>query len=285
MKKLYFSLLLAASLSANAGNLWVVGDALSYGWNLDDAQALVSAPGSNEYKGTIYLKAGQSFKFLTTTDWGNDEIGLKPGTAVTDGVAQLAAGKLDEGYDKLTVAEDANYFITVSTDAMTCTIAKSAYQATEVAYTALYLVGSATEGGWSVDNATPLYQNAEAPLSFAADVALGEGTFKIVHAIKGGGSYDSKYFFFRSADSDTRMSTDGTDDRQWQISTAATYKVAADIADMTISIVDAAGVEGVTVEDGAAEYFTITGMRVEAPSAPGIYIRRTASKAAKIIVR
>ena len=39
------------------------------------------------------------------------------------------------------------------------------------------------------------------------------------------------------------MSTDGTDDRQWQISTPATYKVAADIADMTISIVDAAGVE------------------------------------------
>ena len=116
-------------------------------------------------------------------------------------------------------------------------------------------------------------------------MALGEGTFKIVHAIKGGGSYDSKYFFFRSADSDTQMSTDGTDDRQWQISTPATYKVAADIADMTISIVDAAGVEGVTVEDEAAEYFTITGMRVEAPSAPGIYIRRTASKATKIIVR
>ena len=46
-----------------------------------------------------------------------------------------------------------------------------------------------------------------------------------------------------------------------------------------------AAVTEIGADSSAAEYFTIDGIRVQEPSAPGLYIRRTGSKAEKILIK
>ncbi|MDE5656249.1 MAG: SusF/SusE family outer membrane protein, partial [Muribaculaceae bacterium] len=125
MKKLYSiaAALMLGAIGAQAGQLFVVGEATQYGWSLDDAQALLSTPeNDNIYTGTLYLKADQVFKFLTTYEWGGTEYGAETGASLTDGKVALASGSNDNGYDQIKVAEDGNYLITVDTESLSATI-------------------------------------------------------------------------------------------------------------------------------------------------------------------
>ena len=63
------AIMLAGASTMNAQNrqdlLFLAGDALSYGWSLDDATALVAtAENDKVYTGTVYLEADKDFKFL-----------------------------------------------------------------------------------------------------------------------------------------------------------------------------------------------------------------------------
>lgn len=68
-------------------------------------------------------------------------------------------------------------------------------------------------------------------------------------------------------------------------------KIASDTEGFTLTSikVDAdngtVGVAGISSESGDAVYFTVDGLRVENPSAPGIYIKVEGSKATRIIVK
>ena len=126
------SLLVSSAFVAQAGNLWVVGDGAPSGWSTDNATAIVSRPESQVYTGTLYLTANKDFKFLTTTDYGNEEIGAAAGATLTDGKIQLAKGTNDEGYGKIQVPEDGNYYMSVNLDTMEAEIVKSAYHESEI---------------------------------------------------------------------------------------------------------------------------------------------------------
>ncbi len=56
---------------------------------------------------------------------------------------------------------------------------------------------------------------------------------------------------------------------------------------LSFTVSDNAGISGIEAdaESGKAEYYTISGLRVDTPTAPGIYIRRTGSTTEKIIIR
>ena len=277
--------LLLVSASASADRLYLAGDALAYGWSLDDAQALLSAPDySNQFSGTIYLKGGQDFKLLTTTDFGNLEYGSAEDSE--NGKYTLAAGTTDEGYGKLRVAADGNYLITVDLDAMSATVELSAYQETPVQYSSLFMVGSATNGGWSVDEGTPMYQNPETPVEFSAKGDLLEGTFKITTAIKGGGTWNGKYWFFRNADNEALMTLDQEGDLQWNISEAGSYIVTGNVATGAISIKSNTdtSVADMAADLSEAVYYTIDGIKAENP-AHGLYIRVQGGKASKVLLR
>lgn len=290
MKKFTLALsLLAMAASASAANLYIIGDATPYGWSTDDATALLStADAPAVYTGTIYLTADQNFKFMTVPDWGNLEYGSAPDATLVDGEITLASGTDDSGYGQLRVPEAANYLITVDTENLKATIVKSAYQESEIKLCSLFMVGSATDGEWSVDNGTPLYQDAEAPYKYsAANLALKEGSFKIATVIKGGGSFDQKYFYFRSADDDAKMVLNQDGDLQWNIAEAANYDVTANTLTGDITIAKSSSSAISTVEDvdnAVAEYFTLDGVKVASPSA-GIYICRRGSAVSKVIVR
>lgn len=283
------SLLIAgAATGLKAANLWIIGDATPYGWSLDDATALLSTTeDENLYTGTIYLKADQDFKFMTTTDWGGNEYGAAPGASLTDGKIALAMGTSDEGYGKIQVAEDANYLISVNTETLEATIVKSEYQASEISLSSLFLIGDATTGGWSVDNGTALFQAAATPYIYSATVELKEGSFKIATVIKGGGTFDSKYYYFRDPENDGKIILGHNEDTQWSISEEGQYIVTVNTLDNTISIAKEgeSGVADAAVENAETiEYYSLAGVRVNHPE-HGIYICKKGDKVYKVVIK
>lgn len=285
----------AAAMADDAGRLYIIGEATPGGWSLDDAQALLPSPDNAALRtGTIYLKAGdaETFKFMTSHEWGSLEYGL-PADAASDlveGSFALASGTSDEGYRQMQVAQAGNYCITVDTEALTASVVLSAYQATEITECSLFLVGSATEGGWAVEDGTPLYQSQTEPYEFSANVTLkADGSFKIARTVRGGGTFDSKYYYFRNGDDDSRISTDGTDDRQWTVTEDGSYTVRVNTLGNTVTVEKNNGASTIavaaTVADGSAEtvYYNLQGHRVANPADGGLYIRLSAGKASKVV--
>lgn len=279
-----------AALTAKADNLWIAGDATPSGWDLDRATALLSTPADAKvYTGTVYLVADQEFKFMTVPDWGNTELGAAPGAVLENGTVALAEGTLDSGYDKLKVAEDGNYFISVDRSSLTARIEKSEYQESQISLCSLYLVGSATAGGWDVMSGTPLYHNDAEPFIYsAAGLELGEGSFKIATTLKGASTWNEAYWYFRDADNAAKIALGQSGDLQWEIADAGKYTVTVNTIDNAISIIKDSET-GITYQvnaDGGVtpRYFDIHGMEVKNPTA-GMYIRLTGDKAEKIILK
>lgn len=281
--------MLTSTLGAQAGNLWIIGDATNYGWSLDDATALLSTPATPDiYTGTIYLKADQDFKFMTTTDWSNDEWGSAEGATLTDGEIPLAMGKEDTGYGKIKVTENGNYMITVNLEEKKATIVKSDYQETEINLCSLFMVGDPTPGGWSVDQGTPLYQNQEAPYEYKSEaITLNEGTFKIATVIKGGGTWDAKYWYYKDVNDPDKMVLGQDGDEQWSIAKSGSYIVSVNLLDLSISIKDDdvnAIVDSIIDEPEApVVYYNLHGTKVENPH-DGVFIRVAGNQRSKVMI-
>lgn len=285
---------IATNASVEDGKLYIAGDAMSYGYSLDDAQALLAtADAPSVFVGTLYLQADKDFKFLETYHFGNTEIGAT--TEQTEpvlGDVVLSKGTGDSGYNKLKVAESGNYYIEIDTENLVGKIVKSEYQDAPIYYCSLFLVGGATGGGWSVDNGTPLYQQVDNPYLFSSEVTLGNesdssASFKITNAVKGGGTWQAKYWLYRDADDNGKITTDSTDDRQWTVAEYADYNVTVNLIDNTISIdkIGDAGVEAPICDNQAvAEYYNLQGIRVEQPTS-GVYIVVKSGKAHKQVVK
>lgn len=282
---LAFAALLTAA-SSYAGNLWILGDATPYGWSLNDMSALQSTEENPDiYTGTIYLKADKEFKFLTTDDWGGLEYGSAEGATWQDNEIALADGTNDTGYSKLQVSEDANYYITVNTNAMVAKVVKSEYQATEIDFCTLYLVGSATPGGWSMNEGTALYQAVATPYIYERSVELQPGTFKMLVAEKGG--WGAEYWYFPDETDPGKIVRNQEGDLQWSIADAGTYLVKVNTLENTISITlnPSATINAVEeLENAPVEYFNLAGCKVAEPT-NGIFIRKAGASTQKVIIR
>lgn len=291
MKRNYYSFLAAASLlmfsasAAQAANLYVIGDATLYGWDTEQATALVSTPETPDlYTGTLYLQANADFKFMTTYDFGGVEVGAAEGATLTEGLISLASGSDDSGYGKIQVPEEGNYYMAVNLATMEAEIVKSEYQDSQITLCSLFMVGDATENGWSVDEATPLYQEKETPYVYSTTTALNVGTFKIATVIKGAGTWQNKYWYYKDINDDTKMVLGQDGDEQWSIAEANTYKVVANTLDNTISISVPSGITSLNAEDQPAVYYSLEGMKIENPS-KGIFICKKGDKVQKVILK
>lgn len=292
----HFNLLSAAiiiagcGITAQAGNLWIIGDALPYGWSTDKATSLLSSPDNSDvYTGTVYLQAGKDFKFMTVPEWGNDEFGTAPGCVLTDGSVAIARGKDDTGYDKFQVPEDGNYLIRIDTGTLTASIGKSAYQESPVGLCSLYLVGDATPNGWDVMQGTPLQQNPASPLEFSASgLELKKGTFKIATALKGASSWNPEYWYFRNSSDESKIALNQEGDLQWNIAEDGPHTVAVNLGSKAISISknSESGIDGITAGDETenVQYYTLTGIKVASPES-GIYIRKQGSSVRKVMIK
>lgn len=280
-------LLAASTLTVQAAErLLIVGDGVWGGWSIDNSIVMMNdAAQPDVFTATVSLKANSDFKFLTETEWGKLEYRAgDAGVTLSDGVSAALVSSDDNSNDnKFQVGETANYSIVCDLAAKTVTVTKAAYQDDELKHTALWLVGSATTGGWDLGKATMILPSDDNPMVFRGTVDLLEGEMKI--AVNKYTGYDQT-FYQRDAADDTKM-TFGGDDNKWNISKAGQYDVEADVKNLTISIVEhvANGITNMaTTATATAEYFTLSGVRLSAP-AKGICIKRQGNRVVKTINR
>ena len=290
LRKMFCSLALAATvLTANAADrLLIVGEAVWGGWSIDNSIVMLnSTENPDVFKATVNLNANGTFKFLTTTDWGNLEYRAGDNdVTLAEGVASpLVSSEENSNDNKFKVSETANYDIVCDLDAKTIVVKKAKYQTNPLKHTALWLVGSATPGGWNIGDGTMLVPTVDNPTVFKATVNLVEGEMKIaVNNQTGFG----QTFYLRDTTDETKM-VFGGDDNKWNITKAGTYEVTVDVVNMTISITETNST-GISSAESASNVTTalydLGGNRVSSKNLrPGCYIQKSGSKIKKIIVK
>ena len=270
--------------SQAAERLLIVGDGVWGGWTIDNSIVMMHDEAQPDiFTATVNLKANGEFKFLTETWWGALEYRAgDTNLTLTDGGTAALVSSDDNGNDcKFTVGETANYDIVCDLVAKTIVVKKAKYQTNPLKHTALWMVGSATSGGWSIGEGTMLVPTVDNPTVFKATVNLVEGEMKIaVNNQTGFG----QTFYLRDTTDDTKM-VFGGDDNKWNIAKAGQYDVEADVKNLTISIKEhtSTGINNMeTTATATAEYFTLSGVRLSAP-AKGICVKRMGNKVIKTI--
>ena len=280
------SLALAATvLTANAADrLLIIGEAVWGGWSIDNSIVMLnSTENPDVFKATVNLNANGTFKFLTTAAFGNLEYRAGDNdVTLAEGVASPLVSTEENSNDKqFKVSETANYDIVCDLVAKTIVVKKANYQTNPLKHTALWMIGSATPGGWSIGDGVMLSPDADNPTVFKATVNLVEGDMKI--AVNKHTGYDQT-FYLRDAADDAKM-VFGGDDNKWKIAKAGQYDVEADVKNLTISIKEhtSTGINNMeTTATATAEYFTLSGVRLSAP-AKGICVKRMGNKVIKTI--
>lgn len=225
---------LAVATMQAADRLLVVGDATWGGWSLDRTSVMIRDNAESDiFRYTGWLEADKEFKFLAQAQWDREEYRNASDDAFD--ISRLAYSNNGSVPDyKFKVSESANYDVTCDLGSMTISVVKSACQHKPILHNILYLVGSATPGGWNLWQALPLAQDSSDPFRFSGKVELQPGTFKI--ATNCYADYNEQKFFFRDSADSGRVSEDGTDDRQWTVDTPGSYIVTVDLSANTIDM-------------------------------------------------
>lgn len=287
MKKKITSLFLSLiALSATvftahaAERLLIIGDATPAGWSIDNALVMIQSPENPDiFTYTGYLKADADFKFTSNTFYGDADLEYRNASEDAYETTTLMKGGDDR---KFRVREAANYDIVCDLSNLSISVTKSEYQENPIRYNILYLIGGATVANWNLSQAVPMQQDANNPFILSVTTDLVSGTFKIATNCHVG--YDQD-FFHPEADDQTKLTLDGTDDRQWQIEEEDSYIVKLNLLDQTISITknENTAIEGISIDNQAQDpvYYNLQGVRVNAP-AKGIYIEVRGNKVSKV---
>lgn len=289
--KLAASLLLmfSTAISASAvSHLKVIGEATPGGWEIVDGILMPPDPeNENVFSCIAYLNADQEFKFTCGRNWDNPDNEYRNSTNDPYYIAYLNQGGND---NKFKVRESANYRIVCDLNNMTISVTKADYQDNPIRFNALYMVGSATPGGWSILQGTAMKWGGEAdPFKFTWTGDLNEGEFKYDTNIYNDG-WDGPWLF-AGVDGDgnvdyTKIVADGTNDRKWHISEAGKYDINVDLLNGTISIAksSSSGIEESMVEESeeAPVYYNLLGVTVKNPT-NGIYLKKVGNKVYKVV--
>lgn len=281
------ALYVVGALTAHAADrLVIVGDATWGGWNLSQSTVMQkSDENADVFKATVHLDANKEFKFLTELGWGNLEYraGAGPVTLQSGVEAPLVSSEDEPTDGKFFVSESANYDVVCNLAEKTVVVTKATYQATALKHTALWMIGSATKGGWSIGEGTVMKQDATNPAKFSARTELKAGELKFGTNVYAG--FD-QMFYLRDVTDEGKI-VFGGDDNKWNITEEATYDVTVDVAAMTVSFtkVDPTAINAVeTTSEAPVTYYTLGGMQVEKPVA-GVYVKRQGGKTVKVMIK
>jgi len=220
--------------------LYVFGNAVFSGWDSGKAP-MMNVESANIFTYIGWFAADQEFKFSTQRFLTNNGLQLQNGAGstgyITGETGTLMPNVELNGDYKFMLAEAGNYKITCNLNTMTVTVEKIPYQAEQIQYSALYMVGTATPDNEDFNVfpslAVKLHSNGDNTYS-AQGIALTAGVFKLITANDLG--WNTKNYFRDNSD-EGKVSEDDTDDRKWTISEAGSYDVTVDLTNMTISIV------------------------------------------------
>lgn len=290
LRKMFCSLTIAAAvLTANAADrLLIVGEAVWGGWSIDNSIVMFnSTENPDVFKATVSLNQNGTFKFLTTTEWGNLEYRAGDNdVTLAEGVASPLVSTEENSNDKqFKVSETANYDIVCDLTAKTIVVKKANYQTNPLKHTALWMIGSATPGEWSIGDGAMLVPLVDNPTVFKATINLVEGEMKI--AVNNQTGY-GQTFYLRDTTDETKM-VFGGDDNKWNITKAGKNDVTVDVVNMTISITETSST-GISSAESASNVTTalydLGGNPVSSKNLrPGCYIQKYGSKTKKIIVK
>ena len=290
LRKMFCSMALAAAvLTANAADrLLIVGEAVWGGWSIDNSVMMLNtAENPDVFKATVNLNQNGTFKFLTTTDWGNLEYraGDEDVTLAEDVASALVSSEENSNDKQFKVSETANYDIVCDLVAKTIVVKKAAYQTNPLNHTALWLVGSATLGGWSISEGTMLSPLADNPTVFTATADLVVGEMKV--AVNNQTGY-GQTFYLRDTTDDTKM-VFGGDDNKWYITKAGKYDVTVDVVNMTMSITETSSTGILSAECASGvttALYDLGGNRLSSRTLrPGCYIQKKGSYTRKVMVK
>lgn len=282
-------LMFSTAISASAvSHLKVIGEATPGGWEIVDGILMPPDPeNENVFSCVAYLEADKEFKFTCGRNWDNPENEYRNSTDDPYYIAYLNQGGND---NKFKVRESANYRIVCDLNTMRISVTKADYQDNPIRFNALYMVGSATPGDWSILKGTAMKWGGEAdPFKFTWTGDLKEGEFKYDTNIYNDG-WDGPWLFAGvdgAGNIDyTKIVADGTGDRKWHISEAGKYDINVDLLNGTISIAksSSSGIDESMVEESeeAPVYYNLLGVTVKNPT-NGIYLKKVGNKVYKVV--
>lgn len=225
--------------------IYMIGEATDGGWSWDAATVIEASAGNDN----LFIWEGElgrgTFKASDVKDFSAPF--YRPGTPnceVSDkGVASHDMVYTESPDDQWLVTVAGKYRLTFNTADMT--FDAKFLDAGPEKYPSLYMIGEATAGGWSLDNATEISTTTE-------NIYTWEGVLK-VGTFKACVTKDFSAPFYRPASGDCKVSENGVSDHsmvfttdpddQWNVVKAGKYRLTFNIADMTF---DAVFVEAVS---------------------------------------
>ncbi len=220
-----------------ASKLYMIGEATDGGWNWDDA-TVIEAQESND---NLFIWEGElgrgTFKAARVKDFSAPF--YRPATpnceVSADGVASHEMVFTESPDDQWNVTVAGKYRLTFDTEAMTFDALYLDGGSPEIPV--LYLIGDATEGGWSLDKATDI--TTETENLYVWEGILKEGEFKASF------ERDFSASFYRPASAGVTVSESGassqamvftTDpDDKWTVTRAGSYRLTFNLTAMTFS--------------------------------------------------
>ena len=227
-----------------AETLYMVGDATPNGWNID-APTVLTKQGNYVFVYEGELKAGELKCCLNTGDWGQsfvrpDADGVKINK---DGVESPDFVFTASPDNKWKVEVEGNYRLTFDLEHWTF---KAEYLgAIEVAKDPIvadnvWMIGTATPGGWSLDVAAPFTKDANNKYLFTWEGELKLGTMKACT------KKDFSAAFIRPSSANVAITKTGvaaddfvfttSPDDQWEVKEAGQYRITLDLEHYTIKV-------------------------------------------------
>ncbi len=227
--------------------LYIVGDATPCGWNIDAPVALEKKSAYVfEYDGP--LLAGDFKACINTGDWGVNFI--RP---VSDGCKIDKSGVESNDFmfvmnpdNKWHVAEPGVYHLTFDLENYTIAVEfkeEIVNERNPIESPTLYMIGDATPGGWSMDDATAFTVSDSNRYIFFWEGELVEGNMKA--CLEPDGTFSCP--FIRPSSPACEISSQGVvapdfvyttnPDDQWHVTEAGTYRITFDLENWTISVV------------------------------------------------
>ncbi|GAO45457.1 SusF/SusE family outer membrane protein [Flavihumibacter petaseus] len=212
--------------------LWMLGDAVPTGWNIDNPSEMrVDSANLFVFRYNEVLKAGE-FKIPTATGNFNTDyyMPLTNHQAITERGVQLVPGGSPD--NKWQITNPGPYKIVLDMQHLTMDIKPF------TPYTQIWMVGDATPAGWNIDNPTPLVADATNPYVFTYTGPLTAGEFKFP---LGTGNWGGDYFMPVKNHQDLSVNqmkfvAKGDPDYKWQVTTPGNYKIVINQLYETITI-------------------------------------------------
>lgn len=226
--------------------LYVVGDATPNGWNID-APTELAHPSKYIFVYEGVLTIGELKACASTGDWGVPFVrptfgGCKIGKS---GVEDPAFDYVANPDNKWNVTDAGQYRLTFDLEHWTITsefLGELTVTKDPIDTETLFMIGDATPGGWSMDNATAFTQDATDPYIFTWQGELVTGSMKA--CLVKDGTFSCP--FIRPTQADVEITAAGvaspdfvfttSPDDKWLVKEAGTYRITFDLKKWTIEV-------------------------------------------------